>query len=85
MPGQKFPAGKNFVPNNNDMTKKNKQLWTWLAIGAALVFVVNKKSSAAPIADNLTATTTGDPAAEYLQPGDVPPVTQTKTYSGIES
>lgn len=56
--------------------KKNKQLLTWLAIGAALLFVANKKSNAEPVADSsllpVSNTPTGDPTAEFIQPENLP-------------
>lgn len=62
------------------MNKKNNKFLIWLAIGAALIFVANKKSNAEPVADTTAAA--GDPNAEYIAPENVPPE-MSRTYPGI--
>lgn len=62
--------------------KKDKQLLMWLAIGAVLLFVANKKSNTEPVAADpllIPVTPTGDPTAEYIQPQNIP--VQEQTYS----
>jgi len=55
---------------------KNKNLFIWVAIGAALFFAASKKNSAEPVAAETllpdSGSPTGNPDAQYLQPENVP-------------